>query len=276
MANKKVRAKKITPKPKRKIGRYVLLLMLFAGAAYPLREVVLVRSLPDFDFQSWAGERSYQEIEISIQGDLNYLDKVVLEEGLAKNISDSFMNVSLESMSREMMANPWIKYASIKRVWPSTLMLNLEEEQPIARWSNNGFVNRYGEVVEVEQDGRLEHLPVLHGDSGNAYAITQEYLLMSKLLNDRDLYISSLSARDTEGWIIEVNNLFKINLGSREIDDRLNRFIYLYDSQLYEINERVKYVDLRYPNGVAVEWLDSGREVENQINSKIVSGYGNG
>ena len=45
-----------------------------------------------------------------------------------------------------------------------------------------------------------------------------------------------------------------IKLGRRDLQERLQRFMQAYTQSLQHMDQRLQLVDLRYPNGFALQW----------------------
>ena len=126
----------------------------------------------------------------------------------------------------------------------------------IISWNGSkGFINRYGEVVLLDDVSALSSLPLLSGSDNEAYDIARRYLLMSQVLNEAGLYISALRVDMQGAQKIEFSSGFYLMLGERQLSDRLEKFLYLY-KQLASRKQQLAYIDMRYESGVAVQWRD--------------------
>ena len=189
-----------------------------------------------------------------VDGDFFYSSKDQLQTHLTAKLKDDFVRLDLGEIQRYLRENSWYRKVSVSRVWPASLKVEIEEEQPIARWGDMGFVNRYGEIVLSGDIKRIDHLPLLVGHSDDAYDIAKSYLTMSQVLVDYQLYITKLSVSENNDWLLEINHDFALALGDRNISARIERFLFLYEEQLAPLIRDVEGVDMRYQNGVAVKW----------------------
>jgi cell division protein FtsQ len=55
-------------------------------------------------------------------------------------------------------------------------------------------------------------------------------------------------------WDIELTNGMKMRLGYKDVLTRVSHFVKVYPKIVGERVSDVDYVDLRYPNGLAVRW----------------------
>jgi cell division protein FtsQ len=252
-------------KPKRKIGRYVLLLILMAPLMYQAKQIDFARFVPRFEV-----DEKIQITNVIIQGELIYTDKVTLQRDIEARLGDDFVRTDLVGIQQATIDIPWVKAASVSRVWPSSIKIEIEEQQPIARWGKNGFLNRYGEIIHVEDLSPLAHLPELSGPNDAAADIASEYLTFAMLMAEQELYVSALDVSKSGEWNVEVNRQFGITLGKHDLSLRLERFLYLFDDQLSQRQTDIDHVDMRYKKGLAVKWKEVNDFDQNR-ESKLVS-----
>lgn len=263
MAKKKRVNKRIEPpKPKRKIGRYILLLMLMAPLIYQARGV---------DFGAFVPEVNVKEkvkiTNVIIEGELNYLNKEGLKDEIIRRLGDDFVRADLHLIQTATQGIPWVKTAAVSRVWPTSIKIEIEEQQPIARWGDSGFLNRYGEIIEVKDLSALTHFPILNGPDEDAYDIASRYMVFANLMSEFQLYVSALNVSDDGEWNIEVNRYFSIALGKYDLSKRLERFLYLYPSQLAALQKDIDHVDMRYKQGLTVKWKSANNADEQHKNT---------
>ena len=72
------------------------------------------------------------------------------------------------------------------------------------------------------------------------------------LANNLSLKAAAMSAR--QGWQLVLDNDVRLELGRKDNEKRIARFIELYPILQQQTDKRVDYVDLRYDSGGAVGW----------------------
>jgi cell division protein FtsQ len=82
----------------------------------------------------------------------------------------------------------------------------------------------------------------------------RQYRLMSQLLGDEELILQRLEMNDRGAWTATLNGGAVLVLGRYEPLEKLRRFMWVYRHQLAADFDRVKRVDTRYINGLAVAW----------------------
>jgi cell division protein FtsQ len=148
-------------------------------------------------------------------------------------------------------------------------VIKVVEHIPVMTWdreqSNDKWVNSYGQVVQLGDQVNLVDVIDLVGQEEDARTLMHKALVWSKQLKQHDLAVKQVSLSGSQSWQmrLERNELtsdgsmvtvsqFELYLGREYPDDRLKRFKVLYDDQLAHSLKRIKRVDARYPNGVAI------------------------
>jgi cell division protein FtsQ len=147
---------------------------------------------------------------------------------------------------------PWVRGASIRREFPDRLEVQLEEYQPLAHWNNNALVDSQGEVFFARSD---MDMPDFVGQDGTAAEVTQRYEQFSRQLAGLELQVNRLVLSPRHAWQLRLSNGMVLELGREDVQQRLARFVEAYPYSLAAIQSRVRYVDLRYSNGFAVNGL---------------------
>ena len=228
-------------------------------AGNQLARIVLVSVMA---LVGYGGSLLYKQIDkpltnVMIGGDFTYLQPAELSQLLAGEVEGGFLSVDLAALRQVLREHPWVRDVSIGREWPSMLKVEVTEEVPIARWGEQGFLNRLGEELLIENNSQLSALPVLRADTGTSREMMKNYQLMAELLVPTGLKISELR-RDSVGvWFIDTAPGLQLVIGRDQISDRIRRFNLVWAAGLNQQVKNIVRVDLRYPNGLAVAWRDS-------------------
>ena len=192
--------------------------------------------------------------QVQVKGEFRYLDKQSLYKTIADVANAGFFNVNVDAVKQAAETVAWVDSASVRRIWPDILRIDIREQVPLARWGTDAFVNRRGEVVPVQSTDVLSELPAFSGPEGSAVVLAERYQLMSSMLAKVQLAIVTLTLSERRAWQLSLNNGVQLLLGRATLDAPLSRFIKAYDSVLAKKLENIESVDLRYTNGFSVRW----------------------
>lgn len=176
---------------------------------------------------------------------------------LSAFMGNGFFNFDVEGVKEKLEQHPWVLQASVKRVWPDTLSLQLTEQVAIARWGNSQLLNQYGEIFEPVGVENLLTLPVLTGPDHLQREVMEQYQKLSQILFPSGLRLSGLSLSRRGSWELVLNEGLQVEAGRNNVIAKTQRFVDFYDKQPPSESSRFQSIDLRYGNGIAVKSKES-------------------
>jgi len=203
--------------------------------------------------------------EVKIDGQLNHVNRDQIKLIVGKHLKGNFFTLDLVKARDAFEKLPWARKVSLRRRWPDTLEVEVEEHQALARWGSVALVNTHGEIFQAASSSEL---PTFYGPGDGVIEVAAQYGELSKLLQKTQLKIASITLTPRRAWQINTDNGMLIELGRVEILPRIERFANVYVSTIAKLNKKITYVDLRYPNGFAVRKPQSMNKVEvGQLNA---------
>ena len=151
---------------------------------------------------------------------------------------------------------PWVDRASVRRVWPDTLVVEIEEQIPLAYWGSGTatLLNTRGEPFHPA--AVPAGLPRLGGPEGMEQVVAARYQTLSRQLAELNLAVVELQLSPRRAWALRLDNGLRLSLGREAGPEALARFVTVYPQVLARQVERMQGVDLRYTNGFSVRWKD--------------------
>jgi len=192
--------------------------------------------------------------QVQVKGEFVYLDKQDLYKAIGDLASAGFFNVDVRAVKQAAETLPWVDSASVRRIWPDTLRIDIHEQIPLARWQGGGIVNRHGDVISLATADALRDLPIFSGSEGTAKILAKRYQLLSVLLAKMELAVVTLTLSERRAWRLSLDNGMQLLFGRAVLDTQLSRFATAYNAVSAEKRENIHSVDLRYTNGFAVRW----------------------
>jgi cell division protein FtsQ len=193
--------------------------------------------------------------QVTVQGDFRYLKQEAVKQAVAPFIHNDYLTVRLGQLRESLEALPWIHRAAVKRNWPDGLNITVEEQKPIAWWGNRLLINNKGSLFSPADAVIAETLPYLEGPVGSQGQVMERYIDLRQTLGSRELSVQSLQLSMRGSWSTALKNGVELVFGSEQVMEKLQRFLAIYDHTLNAYVADIKRVDLRYPNGLAVDWL---------------------
>lgn len=175
-----------------------------------------------------------------------------VENLLAGFMGTGYFDFDVLGVKETLEQHPWVRQASVKKIWPNSLGLNLTEEVAIARWGEASLLNQYGEIFQPRNINALQSLPLLQGPDESQIEVMEQYRAVNQLFFPAGLRVTSLTLSGRGSWMLELNNHLQVIAGREQVMDRLNRFLAFYSQQESDELLSMLAVDLRYDNGLAV------------------------
>ena len=179
-----------------------------------------------------------------------------LQQELERFGEARFLSASLAAMQQALEQLPWVDQARISRVWPDQLKIEVVEQQPIARWGEQQWLNSRGQVFHGVTRTTGGAMPQLVGPEGTEEQVMQQYWSLTRILRPMGYSITRLELRARGSWFVHTREGLELLLGRDEILEKMRRFTTIYERELKEQMKQIARVDLRYANGLAVAWRD--------------------
>ncbi|WP_461515820.1 cell division protein FtsQ/DivIB [Porticoccus sp.] len=223
----------------------------------------------------WGIEQLYQRLNVAIgviavKGEFSHVDQGAVQHLVEPLVIGGFLDMDLQKIRRELELHPWIQQARVSRRWPDGLVITVTEEVPIARWGSTGFLNVRGERREIGENTALAYLPMLQGGDQSERQMMKSYREMVQLLQSSGLRIAALKRDDRGAWWLRLDNDLELVIGRDQVMEKMRRFIEVWEQELKEQAQRVARVDVRYDNGVAVQWVVEHTRVEGQMKRELM------
>jgi len=206
---------------------------------------------------------------IALDGDLQHNSVPTIRANATPLLNGNFFGVDLQKGRAAFEAVPWVRRAVVRRVWPDTLAVRLEEHRAAALWQGSRtepggtedgdgdrMVNTFGEVFQANVgDVEDERLPRLAGPEGSAAQMLALYQRVQPAFVKIDHSIDRLVLSNRGSWRAELDSGAVVELG-RGSDDavvaRTERFARTLPVLARRWSQPLDYADLRHVDGYAL------------------------
>lgn len=203
---------------------------------------------------------------------LRYVHEPVLRTVVGDKVGGNFFFIDLHSVREAFEAVPWVRRATVRRVWPDALHVTLEEHRAFAIWNGDGLMNTHGEAFAANLDEAEEEraLPRLSGPAGSERLVLERYLEMIEALKPLKLTPVQLDLSARRAWSAKLSDGSTLLLGRDQgvsIPERLALWVEVYPKVAERIGQRAHTVDLRYPNGFAIRPVSAVAESSREVHA---------
>jgi cell division protein FtsQ len=199
---------------------------------------------------------------IVVQGDLTHNNALTLRANAAHSIVGNFFTVDLAAARTAFESVPWVRLAQVRREYPGSLRVVLQEHDAVAYWGAEGgssMVNVQGEVFEANTgDADHDDLPRLIGPVGHSSEMLAMYRSLQPIFEPLGIELSELELSARGGWRLTLDTDAVIELGGGPTGDvvhrvqRFTRTLTQVAAQYRRRPDALESADLRHTDGYAV------------------------
>ncbi len=200
---------------------------------------------------------------IVVQGEMVHNTALTLRANVAPQLRGNFFTINLQAARDAFEQVPWIRSAQVRREFPRTLRVVLQEHHAVAYWgmdTETAMVNSEGEVFEANgADADHEGLPRLSGPDGESAALVlQMHQQLQPLFEALGMSLDALELARSGGWRATLDGGAVVQLGAGtgpEVAQRTQRFLRTLTQVAGQYQRRadaLESADLRHNGGYAV------------------------
>ncbi len=184
---------------------------------------------------------------------------ILTTAGVKPTSSLLFLDAEGARMRLEELA--WIKRATVQKLYPDRLDIQIVEREGFALWQKDGKINviaRDGTVIApYSDDPRYIRLPIVVGD-GAETSVVEIVEALSLVPGVRDQVRAAIRVADRR-WTLKMRNGIDVRLPEQGLNDALEQLAVL-DQQKSLLSRDITVVDLRLPDRVSVRLSDAAYE----------------
>lgn len=204
----------------------------------------------------WLSDPAHLPVRnLRLQGGMQHLDQQQMRQAVLPYVQGGLLGVDVEQVRTAVEAMPWVLSATVRRSWPDTLVINVREQEAMARWRDGGYVSS-GKERFIPAQADDTSLPLLGGPEGSEGMLVAYYQDLSVLTAPLGLQITELEMDERRAWRMQLSNGIEVMLGREAFETRMARFLRHYSRVVRPEEEKIVRVDMRYTNGFSIRWLD--------------------
>jgi cell division protein FtsQ len=207
-------------------------------------------------------EKAGRKLE-GMQAELRHVNSLTIRDQAVPKITGNFFTTNLEDVKQAFESVPWVRKASVQRVWPDTLVVRIEEHDVLGTWGEDGrLISVAGDVftanlAEAEEDVQLIEFS---GPDGSEKEVVAQYLQFKQWFAGLNLEPEAVQYSSRYAWSVKLNNGLQVELGkvqeANALKKRVDQLIKVYPQLVTRLQGSIVKVDMRYPNGLALKTSD--------------------
>lgn len=169
-------------------------------------------------------------------------------------VDKNYFNLPLNEMHKRLEALGWVEQVNVRRHWPDTVKITITERQPVAVWNDEMLVSGEGKAFEGVDKFELTDMPRFYGPQGRLDEVFAYYQQMKAELSMADLSIRKVEMDARLTARLTLNDDIQLVVDRHQYEHKLTRFVDLYKRQLSKEPQQLQSADLRYADGMAIQW----------------------
>jgi cell division protein FtsQ len=171
--------------------------------------------------------------------------KATLLQALAVNRGAPILAIDLEAARLRIQALPWVRQASVRRVLPDTVVVEIVERRPLALWQQDkkfALIDEEGQVILRDDVAQFSYLMVVVGED----AASKATALVRMLATEPDLMQRVKAAVRVGGrrWNVHLAQGIDVKLPEQDAEAAWRR-LGDYQRRYGVLDKQVRTVDLR-------------------------------
>jgi cell division protein FtsQ len=204
---------------------------------------------------AWSG-LAVDQIKITGQSETSELDVL---DSLAIGPLPSLVTFDVDAAQARVESLPWVRQATIRKLYPDTLQVSVDERSPYAIWQHdakNSLIDDSGKVITDVVGERYQTLPMVVGPGANARA--GEFIaLIAGFPTLKDRVKAGVRIFDRR-WNVVFGNGVEVMLPENDPAGALRQVADL-DAKSDLLSRDIAALDLRLPDRLVVRLSERGK-----------------
>jgi len=177
----------------------------------------------------------------------------------------NYFTSDLKQVRDKALELPWVDRVVVSRAWPNAIKVRVMPKHAIARWGTGRLLSDSGDVFTEAVTKNNQQLPLLHGPSHQSKMMMRRYNEINQLFAPMNMRLKELYLTDRMTWFMQFDSGFRVIVDQDQMMSKLQRLSYLAQHDLKPVWNQIAAIDVRYRNGLAIQW-------KNAVAPKIVNG----
>lgn len=184
---------------------------------------------------------------------VNHTKQEELLEVINIKIDQPIFSINVKKIREKIEDLPWVKYATVEVLYPSTLIIRMIEHQPAALWQNKGvlkLIDAQGHIIKTEDLENFANYIILAGE--DVPENTENFLAM--IYNQVALAkkVSSATRVSQRRWNIYLKNNILVKLPENNPDLAWQKLAQMHkDEQI--LNGNISSIDLKLVDKIFIK-----------------------
>lgn len=195
---------------------------------------------------------------VVVEGVYQHTDQGQLRNRVLSQAQRGFFNLDIATIQKEVENLPWVDKAYVRRVWPESISVHIEEHAAVARWGHNGLVSdnfklffppQMQESNDAVLNNYVAQLPFIHSPERRHASLLKLLMETDPLFKAIEAPLTGITEDERRSITLMLDGDVRVIIGHRLIEERIKRFSDIFRSYVAPVYDDVARVDMRYTNG---------------------------
>lgn len=183
-------------------------------------------------------------------------------------VTANYFTADLEQIRDQALELSWVDRVVVSRAWPNSIRVRVMPRHPIARWGTGRLLSDSGDIFAQVIPQNNQKLPLLHGPTSQSKMMMRRYNEINQLFLPVNARLKELYLTERMTWFMQFDSGLRVIVDQDQTMSKLQRLSHLAQSDLKPVWSKISSIDLRYRNGLAIQWKNSAPP--NIVNSQFV------
>lgn len=180
-----------------------------------------------------------------------------LIQHIKADTAKGYFTTDLEQIRNNALILSWIDRVVVSRAWPNAIVLRVTPRHAVARWGTGRYLSDDGVVFKPVQRFDHQNLPLLHGPHSQSRMMMTKYRDINQMFRPMDMRLKELYLTERMTWFMQFDNGMRLIVDQDQTMGKLQRLSEIAKTDLGLVWDNIAGIDLRYRNGLAVQWKNA-------------------
>ncbi|MFH7765394.1 cell division protein FtsQ/DivIB [Acinetobacter sp. BSP-28] len=198
-----------------------------------------------------------QVAKLSVVGTRSEAENRQVMTHVAPKVTENYFTSDLEQIRDQALELSWVDRVVVSRAWPNSIRVRVMPRHAIARWGTGRLLSDSGDIFAEVVPQNNQKLPLLHGPASQSKMMMRRYNEINQLFLPVNIRLKELYLTERMTWFMQFDSGLRIIVDQDQTMGKLQRLSHLAQSDLKPVWAKISSVDLRYRNGLAIQWKNS-------------------
>ncbi|TCH64551.1 cell division protein FtsQ/DivIB [Acinetobacter sp. ANC 4862] len=195
--------------------------------------------------------------ELNVVGTRSDAENSQVMKHVTPAVTANYFTSDLEQIRDQALELSWVDRVVVSRAWPNSIRVRVMPRHAIARWGTGRLLSDSGDIFAEVIPQNNQKLPLLHGPASQSKMMMRRYNEINQLFLPVNVRLKELYLTERMTWFMQFDSGLRIIVDQDQTMSKLQRLSHLAQSDLKPVWSKISSIDLRYRNGLAIQWKNS-------------------